>query len=221
MIMLLAEELLLLSLDDESGKLSTSVGGYLGYALAGAFLIDLQIQGKIAIDAKKKVKITDPSPVKDDILQDMFLELKSAKKPKNIQDWIYELGNYYNKFRDLLFHRLREQGILGRFEKSAMKIFSFVRHPLLKPEVKIEILERIQSLILKEREPDDHTVGLLSLIKSSNLLNSLFAKDFRKQAIKRIDELIISEKIGKAVADLIEGIASSFVTIIATTATFT
>lgn len=214
--MLLAEELVLLALDDESGKLSTSTSGYFNYALAGALLLDLMLANKIDVQ-KKKVIVLDSQPLNDELLQMAFQPIIEAKKPKNIDDWVYKIGNNYNDLRDNLSHRMQKAGIIGREEKKVLKIFTSVRHPILKPDVKFAMFQRIEPILMAQTPASDRDIALLSLLKCANLINSLFTKEFRKQISDEIKKIVKNEKIGKAVSELIAGINASFVAIYAAT----
>src|SRR6056297_3124090 len=128
--MLLAEELLLLAIDDEIGKISTSVSGSIHYGIAGAFLLDLGIREKIKIE-NKKLKIIDEDPTGNLILDEIMELLKQGKFRRKIRYVIVSLGNLYTKlYRKELFKRLTERGILNRVEKKKFKIFRTVRHPV-------------------------------------------------------------------------------------------
>ncbi len=69
----LAEELLLLLLDDETGEFSTSPRT-LGYALAGAALMDLALEGRIDTDVDALI-LADPTPVGDDLLDPILADI--------------------------------------------------------------------------------------------------------------------------------------------------
>jgi hypothetical protein len=214
--MLLAEELVLLALDDESGKLATSTSGYFNYALAGALLLDLVLANKIDIQ-NKKVLVLNPQPMDDELLQMAFQPILESKKPKDIGDWVYKIGNNYAVLRDTISHRMQNAGILGREEKKVLKIFTSVHHPILKPDLKYAIFQRIEPILMAQAPASDRDIALLSLLKCANLINSLFTKEFRKQISEEIKKIVKNEKIGKAVSDLIAGINASFVAIYAAT----
>src|SRR5882757_768472 len=111
--MLIAEDLLLLLYDDESGKPITGNPG-LDYSLAGAVLIELTLLGKVDIaeagdDVKEgRLKVLDTSSTGDAILDERLALLaeKSGQKPKNL------LNKMSKHLRDQLLARLAERGIL-------------------------------------------------------------------------------------------------------------
>lgn len=210
--MLLAEELILLALDDVSGKFSTSATSYGNYAIAGALLMDLYLLGKLNIDGKK-IEVIDTEVELDDLLHEVIVELKNAKRPKSLSDWVNSIASYGNYIIKFLIKRLTNQGILGKEEKTVLKIFHTITRPIKQPELKNRLILQIQDILLNNQEPDAHMIELLSLIKIANLIPSLFAKPYRKEATNRIKRIIKSERIGKVVQDLITAIESSAATV--------
>jgi hypothetical protein len=208
-------ELMILALDDESGKISSCAAGTLGYSLAGAFLMELILQRRIALE-NKKIVILNSEPLKDDILEDVFLEIKNVNKERNASDWISSGANYYSRFRDTLFRELMAKGIVDRVESKSMKIFTTVRHPIIRMDVKDEILARVQSVLLDEIEADGRLVCLLSLMKTSSLVKSLFDKEHRKEIETKIAEITKNSNMEKAILEAIQAAeAASYAAIFA------
>src|SRR3954470_3985338 len=91
----LAEELLLLAYDDQTGKATGSRIG-LDLGMAAAVLIDLALVGRIAY-VEGFLKVTDPRPVGDPI-PDLVLSRVAADQPHTPAQWLQRLR-----------HRLRTQ----------------------------------------------------------------------------------------------------------------
>ena len=70
--------------------------------------------------------------------------------------------------------------------------------------VKDEILGRVQSVLLYEIELDDCMICLLSLMKTSNLVKSLFDKEQRKEIESKIADLTKNCKMEKIILDAIQ-----------------
>ncbi len=63
----LPEELLLLALDPVRGR-SLNHRRYLQYGLAGAALADLEEAGRIAVEGGDRIRVTNPLPLGDPVL---------------------------------------------------------------------------------------------------------------------------------------------------------
>ena len=198
--MLVSEEFILLLLDEKSGKQIPYTNKSLG--LAGAIIMDLTLQKKVTFDGKK-LKVVDSTSTRDGFLDTFLYEIKASKKKLKLEQWLNKFSrNYKDKFKALLA-RLKDREIIKKEEEKILKIFRSVRYRFLKPEIKKNLLEQIQGVLLDEIDSNEHLICLLSLIKASNLYRALFTKEFRKQFKNIIDELISSEKIGKAIQDII------------------
>ncbi len=199
----LPTELMFLSIDEGSGRISTNAAGHISFSLVAAFLLELHLLKRIDIQNKMLIVI-DPTPVEEFVIEDVFLELKEAKRPKEPYEWIYQGIMYYDRFRNTIFRDLMEKGVVGREESKVLKIFTLVRHPILKYDLQEEILARIQRVLLNEQAPDERTLYLLALIKMSNLIKSLFGKEYRKEIEQKIATIIKENKFLKEIEDALE-----------------
>lgn len=105
--MLIAEDLLLLLYDDETGKPVAGSPG-LDYALVGAVLIELTLSRKldITIDGKTgRLQVLDGAPTGDPILDERlaYVVNKPGKKPKD------QIGALSKRLRNQLLARLAER----------------------------------------------------------------------------------------------------------------
>src|SRR5690242_21937196 len=85
--MLIAEDLLLLLYDDQTGKPITGSPG-LDFALAGAVLIELTLQQKLDITSEGRsgrLQVLDGAPTGDSILDERlsYVVNRPGKKPKD------------------------------------------------------------------------------------------------------------------------------------------
>ncbi|MBD3353345.1 MAG: hypothetical protein GF364_17825 [Candidatus Lokiarchaeota archaeon] len=200
--MLLAEELLLLGLDDESGKLAASAAGSLHYGFAMAMLMDLTFRDAIVM-LNGKIEVNEDFIIDDPILESVFLQIKEHKDIKELEYWLDHFSRGYKDFRDSIFNRLEKDKVIGREIIKKLEIFRVVRHPLLEPEIKHDLLTAIQEVLLGKREADTRIIALLNLVEVTNLIKSIFIKDFINEALKKIDKLTKTEIIGKKIFDFI------------------
>lgn len=211
--MYVTEQYFLLSLEDTTGKISSSTAGYFAYGIAGAIFYDLYKMGKIQFEDKKVIPI-DLNTIDDELFDFVLVELKKVNKPRQLSEWIQSTNNRYYELRDFLFKRLRTQGIIGREEKKVMRMFSFVTHPILRTEIKTHLLQEIEKVLMDDSLPSDDILLLLTLVKETNLINSLFPKEFRKQVKDRIEALTKNTQIGQAIRDICTAFDASFMVLI-------
>ncbi len=194
--MLLAEQFIILGLDDKSGKLPSTAAHGFHYGISGALLLDLHAQNRISFERKimsHEVIVEDPAPIGDPLLDEIFGLIKESERLRNLQRWIWIISLKYPQIREALFSRLVHQGILRRSDGVRLEIFKDTHHPLEKPEVKEAILVKIKKTLLNEAEPDPEALALLGLIRGCAMIRSIFAQDYRREGKRRIDELMDSE----------------------------
>jgi hypothetical protein len=198
----LAEELLLLGLDDESGEIILSVSTALPYGIAGAILIDLHLLGRINLNNNNTVTVKNDSTTGYEILDEVLNLIKSKKEVENPKYWVRTINSSIENLIDRLIDGLVLRGVLKKQEKKILWIIPVDRFPTNDPLPEVHTRILIRSLVLEGVEPNERNLALLSLVKASNLIDELFLKDERKQANNIINEMINNESIGKAVSDI-------------------
>ncbi|MBX3044924.1 MAG: GPP34 family phosphoprotein [Candidatus Kapabacteria bacterium] len=197
----LAEELLLLGLDDESGEIILSVSTALPYGIAGAILLELHLRNKISLTGDS-VKVTDPTETGDSILDEVLNLIKIKIEAEEAKYWIRTINGSVDDLMDRLIDGLVNKGVLKKEEKKILWIIPIDRFPTKDPLPEVHTRILIRAIVLENQEPTERTLALLSLVRASNLIDELFLKDERRQAENIINEMINNESIGKAVADI-------------------
>ncbi len=202
-MLLLAEAFLLLALDDESGKISYSGASSFPFGMVGGLLLDLLFRGRLALK-DRRVKLVDASSTSDPLLDDVLKRMVVLKRELGLRSWIIQLSvTFRNIYSKGLLSRLTDQGLLAREEKSRLKIFHTIRHPLQQPASKDQLLQKLQGIILDRQDGDAHDTALLSLVKECGMIGSLFVREYRGLADSRIKELLASDKISSRDKEII------------------
>ncbi len=193
--MLLAEELLLIGIDDKSGRISTSVSGTIHHGIAGALLIDLLIREKISLKNGILV-LEDNTHIGDFIIDDIIDLMKKQRDPLILSEWMIILKKrYIGSYRKYLFQRLVKDGILGYENNNKLKIFHESRRPLISPDIKEDILLGLQNVALSKVKPDARSLGMWMLSFSIHLDNSILKDEYRSQIYKNLEKLMGYENI--------------------------
>lgn len=187
--MIIAEDLLLLLTDDESGKTMVD-GSYVDLALAGAVLLELAELRRVTVagpdeDVKKgRVRVLDPSPTGDAVLDESLRRVgeKHGKKPESI---LSALGK---GLREHLLERLSAAGILRRQEGKVLGIFPTTRWPADDRAHEAEVLSRLRSALVVGTTPDLRTAalaGLLSAVDAPHKVLGGTGEEIDKKAVRR------------------------------------
>jgi len=190
--MLISENFLLVFIESWGHEDSITPGVSGSICLAGAWIMDLILRGKLLIEGKK-LRVIDANLTGDEYLDEIFTIIKDSKKILKLKRWVDLLSRRYN-FQNytLAFKSLESQGILKFEEKVTAKIFYKWKYDFTKPEVKRSLLEQIQKVVIDNVDPDTELLCLLSLVRFSSLINDCIPKEYRKVAKSRIEDLLRS-----------------------------
>jgi hypothetical protein len=197
----LAEELLLLGMDDKTGEILLSVSTALPFGLAGALLLDLFIAKKIEI-RDEKIYAIDSTQTGNKLLDEAIGLIQVKVQAENASFWIKNFNSAIDDLTEKIITGLVDRGVLKREEKKILWLIPVERFPTQDPMPEVLSRIAIRRIVLENEEPDNRTLALLSLIKASNLIDELFLKEERRQAANIIEDYIKNEKIGKVVADI-------------------
>ena len=131
-LMLLAEDLLLLLTDDDTGKLAVS-GSEVDVALGGALLVELTLLRRVDVAGphervrEGRLVVRDPSPTGDGLL-DEALTVTGQQEGKKPQSVVTRLAK---RVRGRLYQRLVEGGVLRAEDGRVLGIFASHRWPAL------------------------------------------------------------------------------------------
>lgn len=163
--MLIAEDLLLLVTDDDTGKLSGSAYE-IEAGLAGAVLLELTLMSKVDLthegdDGKPgRLVVRDPSPTGDAVL-DAALDVVGAHQGKKPSAVIRPLGK---KLRQTLYERLAAGGVVRSEEGKVLGIFPTHRWPAQDARHEAEVRRQLTEALVQQTTPDARGAALISLL---------------------------------------------------------
>ena len=224
--LILAEDLLLLLLDDDSGKMTNST--FLDIGIGGALLIDLALAGAVELTAKQKfrqqkVVPSDPSTTGNQTggttLSPMLAEalVEVSEKERSATSLIARLGKHR---RGALLDRLEADGILRREHDKVLGLFSRTRWPAQDIEHETEVRRKISQALHAGHTADKRTAGLISLISAMGLISKVIDIEglSRRDLNKRAKAIADGDWASKAVRDAVAATQAAMVAAIGTVA---
>lgn len=198
-----AEDILILALDDATGKVAALPPRALSFTLATGLLMELALQNRIQI-TPEAVTITDPTPVTDPFLNEIFDQLKALdSKPLTLPICLAEIAGPAQSLRDRVAACLIEKQILIREEEHIFKIITRPTYPVIDSTQEEAMRSRIRKIILEGKNPNERDIILISLIDVCGLTPSLFDEEELKQSAPRIRQIRDKEAIGDMLAQVI------------------
>jgi hypothetical protein len=206
----LHEEVLLLALGDEKGTVER--GTMIRYAIGGAVLAELLLQGRIGVETVKRrsyARLLAPRPTGDPVLDECLGRIRDAKRRAELRTWVSRFAS----LPDLTHRVARElcrRGVLRADEETILLLFKRRVYPELNPAPERELRTRLEHAILTDSpDLDSRTVVLVSIAKSAGLLKFLLDRKRLKARKRRIERIAAGEPTGKATREAIEAMQAA------------
>lgn len=196
----LAEEIALLTLDDETGRAIGRLGLAASLALAGAVLMELALLGRIDTD-RDRLELLDPSPTGDAVLDTCLALLAGARASRGA---LMLLAREETGLRQAVLNGLVERGLLRRVDGRVLLVFPERRY--LKPEDRPEPREvraRLIRSVATDDIPEPREALLLGLARSTALLPLLLPPELLAARQERIALLTGLEALNRSLSETI------------------
>ena len=208
----LPEEIVLLGLDDTTGK---CISSYTQYSWTAGVLAELAVQRRIAFTNGAPVEVLDASPTGDDLLDEVLRSLQAH--PRRLASALR--ANLAAHGRDRTLARLVESGILEYHDNRILGLFHVRRYPAHGGAAESQIRERLRASVVDGVEPDERTRALLGIAAGAGLTRAFLTRDERTATKPRLTEILQDEAVGRTLRRVIEEdeAAATTATIIAAT----
>lgn len=196
----LPEEIVLLTLDDATGRPVGRQGPAAGLALAGALMMELALASRIDTD-RDRLEVLSTEALGDAALDGALARIAGAEDSRGA---LMLLARQETALRATILARLEEQGLLRRVEGRVLLIFPERRW--LKPEDRPEPRE-VRARLLRAIETDDipepREALLLGLARATALLPLLLPAELLSTRQKRIAFLAGLEALNRSLAQAV------------------
>lgn len=199
------EELLLLMLDDETGRLTDRAAPAGDYALVGAILAELALEGRIDTDPPR-LRLRDPAPTGDAVLDGVLARIQAEPEPQDSRWWVETLAQDSEAYRSAYFDRLVRKGILKAEQGRFLWFFSERRYPVVSDKEEREVKARLMALIFEDGEPEARDALLIGLSRAAGLFPLMLAPAELERAQPRIEAVSRHEALNQTVADAVRDI---------------
>lgn len=159
----LAEELLLLAYDDQTGKATGSRIG-LDLGMAAAVLVDLALAGRVAY-SDGFLKVIDPTPTGDPIA-DTVLAKAADDEPHTPGQWLQRLRH---RLRTRVLEDLVARGVVQDVDETQMEFIHVHRYPTTDPAYEAEIRRRLAEALTGQSMCDERTAALATLLVATRM----------------------------------------------------
>ena len=199
----LAEELILLMLDERSGYLEMVPGWDFSCVMAGAVLADLALEDRIDTDLNT-LYLVDPSPTGDALLDPTLKEIADSGETSDAQYWIERNTSRSDAIVAGTLERLVERRILdyqtGGFWGLSRSVSRSGTYPTADLETRREAKARVLNVILNDVIPDPRDAILIALMHTAGGFKLVLEPEDYEEKLERIEMLSKLDLIGRTVA---------------------
>jgi hypothetical protein len=179
--MLLAEELMLASIDPVRGRPVHSSETTIGTCLSGALVAELALTDLVLLEGKRFVTVSQ-APAQG-LLREAY-EVLASGEGRRATDQLRRIDKRLGRVRSRVVDVLIEQGVLGRDKRGPLQVTA---HPVLRPELRDEVVQRLRTAAAGDGPLEPRTAVLLALSGPARLLEVVADKP-HTHAKKRIAE---------------------------------
>lgn len=210
MELVLAEQTLLIALDDAKGRDTTKWAGDAG--LAAALLLDLARLGLVEVDGDGKAVAVDGRAPDHAVLRDAHTAIAGADKRRSAESWVSRLPRELKPLRTRLARGLVERGVLAEEHRKLLGLVPTTRFPEADPGPERELRARLREVLVAGREPTEPEALLIGLLEPLELIANVVERDERRAARKRAKEVAEQGIAGSAVRDAVAAVQAAVMT---------
>jgi Golgi phosphoprotein 3 len=208
----LADEIVVLMLDDSVGEIRPDCVSVSGVAIAGGILMELALLGRIDTDLKS-LFIVDASSTGDELLDAILQEIAAEPEKQSSAWWIDKLSTRHGDLVGRVLARLVTSGILREEERRFLWVFSRRAYPQVSGREEREAKARLMSVLFNDEVPDPRDTLLLGLARSTDVLSVILSSEELDKAADRIEEVASLEEIGRSVGLVASQVREAMATI--------
>lgn len=213
----LAQELLLLVMDEDNGEATGVPSRTMGYALAAAALIELELQHRIDTSPEELV-VVDSTPLGDNLLDPVLADIVEVSRDsaRNAEFWIRRMAERSEELRATALAGLETQGLVeaddtGFFSLSRLAARAR-RYPEAGSRQAQEVRLRVLQGIFGTEIPDPRDIAMISLANACDIFQRILPADDYEEVRERIGLLSRLELVSRSVVGSIRDLtlAESF-----------
>ncbi len=194
------EEILLLLLDDETGRPHGLPGPAAALALAGALIMELALAGRIDTDLDALVVVRRDG-LGDPLLDETLARIAAGAPDRTSRWWIQELARQGTVLRTTLLERLVAAGILRRVRNRILWVFADHSYPKTQGrDDTLAVRARLRGVLLDEELPEPRDAMMIGLVRAAGLVPFLLLEQEARQSAARIEHVSGLEEVSRSLA---------------------
>ncbi len=207
MDLILAEQALLIALDDAKGRNTTKWAGDAG--LAAAVLLDLARLDLVEVDDDKHIVAVDGRPPEHELLRDAHAAIAAPGRQRTAKGWVSRLPRELKPLLTRLARGLVERGVLAEEHRKLLGLIPATRFPEADPGPERDLRARLRDVLVVGRAPTEEEALLVGLLEPLELIGNVVERDERRAARTRAKEVAEQGIAGTAVRDAVAAVQAA------------
>ena len=201
----LGEEILLLTLDDETGRPNIALSGDgVNAALAGAVLMDLSLENRIDTDLDR-LFVVNPEPLDEPALDSALARIAADGEDRPTEFWVGALAEDCDTLRPQLVDRLVARRIVLRDRYDRLLAMGGYNGAAVNGRPMRDVKRRLAGELLNDEIPDPRDVMIVSLADICGMWPALIGESAFDRLKPKIRQIAKMDLIGQAVARVVNG----------------
>ncbi|MCP3967898.1 MAG: GPP34 family phosphoprotein [Lentisphaerae bacterium] len=203
-----AEEIYLMALDEESGKIVLPGGeATLHRLLVGAVLCEISFLDRIDNDSQG-IFLINTETTNDPLLDEIIDTIRLRDRRESIYFWMENLLPEASNIQSNVITSLIDKGIIKEVDDRILWVIPSRRYPVIDNQEVEEVKHRIERLIEnKEMVPDPRDAVIISLIYASGMLKRFYSAEEYQSRDPRIKQLSTLDMLANEAGKLIHEIS--------------
>ena len=198
--MTIGEEILLLMLDYDTGRMNANLPARaLRNAVSGALLMDLAINDRIDTDLERLV-VVNPAPLHVPVLDQALERIAKDPEPRPTGHWVEAFAEEYEAVRHRLVDRLVARRVVVRRKFDQLLVMGTRHQPGNGARPARDARQRIAGVLLRDEIPAPRDVMIISIADSCDLWPGLIDPAELPMLEPKIRQIARMDLIGQAVA---------------------
>lgn len=206
----LQEELMLLALDDNAGKIVEPAQRPLKLGLVSAVLTELTLSGKLRVDEAGHVTAASAAPAGDALMDEVLDRIRKTAPPRTAPAWLQTLPNSLRDVEARVVQKLVQRGAIQQKEERKFIFMKVTSFPQNNAGFEQNTRRRLRDVVINNAQPDDRSMALIGLVKMCNLVEAAFPYTEWNQARQRIDQLTSPQFAGWQYQSAQQGYGNAF-----------
>jgi hypothetical protein len=199
------EEVLLLMLDDRTGRLIDRSAPAGDYAIAAGLLMELALANRVDTDTKQ-LYVADPTPTGDQLADQVLARIAAEPTRRDSRFWIETLARDSERFREHLLNRLVERGVLRAEEGRFLWVFPERRYPAVSGREEREVKARLMGVLFNDDIPEPRDTLLIGLCRATGLFALILSSEELDRAEARINQVAELEELNRSLTEAVRDI---------------